>query len=143
MPNPVVHWEIVSSTKGKELQEFYATLFGWEMDTNNPFDYGLVNTQTERGINGGVGPTEGPGRVTIYAEVDDLQAYLDTAVELGGTVMMPITEIPGVVTMALFSDPDGNVTGLIKSADPEAHEAHGAQETDEIEAETPEAEAQG
>ena len=139
MPNPVVHWEIVSSTRGKELQEFYATLFGWEINTNNPFDYGVVDTQTDHGINGGVGPTQGPSRVTIYAEVDDLQAYLDTVVELGGTVVMPITEIPGAVTMALFSDPDGNITGLIQGATPEAQEA---KETEEIEAETNGAEAQ-
>lgn len=115
MPNPVTHWEIVSSAKGKELQTFYANLFGWNVDANNPFDYGLVDTQTEKGANGGIGPTEGPSRVTIYAEVDDLQAYLDKAVSLGATVMMEPTEIPGAVTMAMFADPDGNSFGLIKS----------------------------
>jgi uncharacterized protein len=116
MPNPVVHWEIVSASKGKQLQEFYANLFGWKVDTNNPMDYGLVDTETGRGANGGIGPTEGPSRVTVYAEVDDLQAYLDKAVSLGGQVLMPVTEIPGAATIALFADPDGNITGLIKSA---------------------------
>jgi uncharacterized protein len=116
VPNPVVHWEIVSATNGKQLQEFYANLFDWKVDANNPFDYGTVDTETGRGANGGIGPTTGPSRVTIYVEVDDLQAYLDKAVSLGGQVVMPITEIPGVVTMALFSDPDGQITGLIKSA---------------------------
>lgn len=120
MPNPVVHWEIVSDTHGKELQRFYADLFGWQVDTNNPFDYGLVDTQSGRGVNGGIGPTTGPTRVTIYAEVDDLQAYLDKAVSLGGQVLMPVTEIPSAVTMALFSDPAGNCTGLIKSGPPPA-----------------------
>jgi predicted enzyme related to lactoylglutathione lyase len=120
MPNPIVHWEIVSPTHGKELQTFYRDLFGWQVDTNNPFDYGLVDTLTDRGANGGIGPTTGPTRVTIYAEVDDLQAYLDKAVSLGGQVMMPVTEIPGAVTMAMFSDPAGNATGLIKSGPPPA-----------------------
>jgi predicted enzyme related to lactoylglutathione lyase len=115
MPNPVVHWEIVSADKGKELQQFYADLFGWEVKSDNPFDYGTVDTHAG-GINGGIGPTTGPTRVTIYAEVDDLQTYLDRAVGLGASVLLePHEVIPGRVTLALFADPAGNVTGLLKS----------------------------
>src|SRR5258708_33617499 len=91
MPNPVVHWEIVSNTRGEELQRFYADLFGWEVRADNPFNYGLVDRQTERGIAGGIGPTEGPSRVTIYAEVDDPQRYLDRAVSLRAAVLLPVT----------------------------------------------------
>ena len=50
MPNPVVHWEILSEDPGK-IQEFYANLFGWHVDTNNPMDYGMVDTHSEGGIN--------------------------------------------------------------------------------------------
>jgi hypothetical protein len=35
MPNPVTHFEIVGKD-GKKLQEFYASLFGWAVDANNP-----------------------------------------------------------------------------------------------------------
>jgi predicted enzyme related to lactoylglutathione lyase len=28
---------------------------------------------------------------------------------------MPVTEIPNMVTFALFSDPEGNVVGVVKS----------------------------
>jgi len=86
---------------------------------STPLDYGVVDTQIGRGINSGI-RGERPSRVTVYAEVDDLQAYLDKAARLDGTVMMPVTEIPGVVTMTLFSDPDSNITGLLKSAAPRA-----------------------
>jgi uncharacterized protein len=59
---------------------------------------------------------DGSGRrVTIYVEVPDLQAALDRAVKLGGSVVTPPTEIPGVTAIALFADPDGNVTGLVKA----------------------------
>ncbi len=50
----------------------------------------------------------------MYAQVDDPQAYLDKAVALGGKVVMGVTVIPDMVTMALFADPDGDVTGLVK-----------------------------
>jgi len=116
MPNPIVHWEIVSPERGVQLQEFYANLFGWKIKSENPFNYGLVDTQSSLGINGAVGPGEGPRRITLYAQVDDLQAYLDRAESLGATVLMPVTEISGVMTIALFCDPDGNVFGLMQSS---------------------------
>ena len=53
----------------------------------------------------------------IYVEVEDLQATLDKAESLGGKTTMPIMEIPGMVTLAHFSDPDGNVIGIVKSAE--------------------------
>ena len=52
--------------------------------------------------------------MTFYAQVDDLQAYLDKAEQLGGMTVMPPTEIPNVVTLAMFSDPEGNIIGMVK-----------------------------
>jgi predicted enzyme related to lactoylglutathione lyase len=115
MPNPVVHFEIVGKD-GKKLQDFYAQLFGWKVDANNEYNYGIVDTETPgTGIAGGIGPTmDGNARVTVYAQVPDLQASLDQAEKLGGKVIMPVTEIPGAVTMAMIADPEGNTFGLIK-----------------------------
>jgi predicted enzyme related to lactoylglutathione lyase len=48
----------------------------------------------------------------------DLQAYLDRIEQLGGKTVVPVTEIPGLVTFAQFADPEGNVVGLVKA--PEA-----------------------
>ena len=117
MPNPVVHFE-VHSQKGKESKQFFADLFDWHVDSSNPMDYGVVDTHTEgAGINGGVTQAQpgAPNMVTFYVEVDDLQAYLDKAESLGGTTVMPVTEIPNFVTLALFSEPGGNTIGLVKS----------------------------
>jgi predicted enzyme related to lactoylglutathione lyase len=113
MGKPVVHWEINTKDPAR-LHEFYAELFGWKIDANNPINYGLVDTGDKRGINGGIGPTDGENYVTFYVEVEDLQAYLDKAVKLGGKVVVPPTEIPGMVTFAMFTDPEGNRTGLVK-----------------------------
>ena len=46
MPNPVIHWEITGKDASK-LRQFYADLFGWDVNANNPMNYGLVDTQTE------------------------------------------------------------------------------------------------
>ena len=115
MPNPIVHWEL-NADDAKKAKEFYGKLFDWHLDSNNPMDYGMVDTHTERGINGGIHHSaDAPKGVTIYVEVEDLQAYLDKAVSLGGKVVMPVTVIPNMVTMAQFADPQGNVVGMVKS----------------------------
>jgi len=113
MANPVVHFEILGKD-GKALQDYYANLFGWNVNANNPMNYGIVDNQGE-GINGGIGPSDGDARLTVYIEVADLEATLAKAVELGGKVVQPITEIPGMVTLAQFADVAGNVVGIIKS----------------------------
>ncbi len=115
MGDPVVHFEIIGKDTAK-TQSFYADLFGWKIDANNPMNYGMVDNGG-KGINGGVagyGDSGDPARTTFYVEVSDLQAKLDKAESLGGKTIMPVTEIPGAVTMAMFSDPDGNVIGMTK-----------------------------
>ncbi len=114
MPNPIIHWEIQAKDRRK-MQEFYGKLFDWHVDDSNPMNYGMVDTHSEGGINGGIGEAQdGTPRVTFYAQVDDLQKYLDKAEELGGKTIMPPNEIPDTVTLAMFSDPEGNIIGLVK-----------------------------
>jgi len=52
--------------------------------------------------------------VTIYAEVDDPQKYLDLAESVGGKVVMPVTDM-GMVTYGLFTDPEGHLVGVVKA----------------------------
>jgi len=113
MGNPVVHFEI-NSQNPAALHEFYGRLFDWNIRVMPEMSYGAVDTQAG-GINGGIGPAQGPNQVTFYIEVDDLQGTL-TRIELaGGKTVVPVMEVPGVVTFAQFADPDGNVVGLVKS----------------------------
>ncbi len=83
-------------------------------------NYGLVNTGAKKGTQGGIGQVDAnmQSYVTVYAEVEDIQGHLDKAVGLGGRIVLPVTEIPNMVTYALFADPEGNVVGLVKSAAP-------------------------
>ncbi len=113
MGKPVVHFEI-SGKDAPKLQKFYSSLFDWKIDANNPMKYGMVTTGGEGGINGGIMPAQGPIGVTVYVQVDNTDTYLRKVESLGGKTVMPTTAIPGVVTFAIFTDPEGNRIGLIK-----------------------------
>ncbi len=115
MGSPIVHFEFIGKDAAK-VKEFYSQLFGWKIGDLMPDmgNYGLIDGETS-GIAGGVGQSDdGKPRSTVYAQVSDLQATLDHAVAMGGTVVMAPMEIPGSVTLALFADPDGNVVGILK-----------------------------
>ena len=113
MAHPVVHFEIIGKD-GKKLQEFYGKLFDWHIDANNPMNYGIVDTHGEGSIGGGIGQTDSQNQVTFYIQVDDPQAYLNKIEAMGGKTVVPVTEIPDMVTFAQFADPEGNVVGLVK-----------------------------
>ena len=115
MGQPVVHFEIMGKDATK-LHKFYADLFSWNVGEAMPDMgmYGMVDAASS-GLAGGIGQDpSGTARTTIYVSVPDLQATLDKAVSMGGKVVMPPMDIPGVVSLAQFSDPDGNVIGLVK-----------------------------
>ena len=52
------------------------------------------------------------GGITLYIEVEDIDAILKAVVDKGGKVMKPKFAIPNVGHIALFTDPDGNRMGL-------------------------------
>jgi predicted enzyme related to lactoylglutathione lyase len=115
MGKKVVHFEIIGKD-GKRLQDFYAKLFDWKVDANNPMSYGQVSAD-DSGLGGGIGtgqPGE-PSRVTFYVEVDDLEEYLKKAEGLGGKTIMEPTDVPGGPRLAMFTDPEGLIVGMIKA----------------------------
>ena len=116
MGNPVVHFEI-SSKNMKTVHDFYSQVFGWNVQVMPGMEgYGLADTDSGgRGINGGIGQSDQANQVTFYVEVADPQATLSKIEGMGGKTIVPVTEIPGVVTFAQFADPDGNVVGLVKA----------------------------
>jgi predicted enzyme related to lactoylglutathione lyase len=117
MGKPIVHWEIVSNGPAKDVQSFYADLFGWKMDASNELGYGLID-KSEAGLAGGVmGSTDPnlPGHVTVYVGVDDPDAVLKEIESHGGTIVLPTTEVVPGTTIALFTDPWGSLVGLSKA----------------------------
>lgn len=115
MAYPVTHFEI-NAQDAPATQKFYRDLFGWGIDTNNPDNYGMIDTKAKgTGINGGIGASRhGKSWVTFYVETDDPAATLAKAERLGGTRVMEPMDAGGNVVYALFADPEGNVIGLAK-----------------------------
>jgi predicted enzyme related to lactoylglutathione lyase len=111
MASPVVWFEVLGP-EPEQAANFYTELFGWQ---TQPIEggYTTVDTFGGGGLNGGVGKSEdGRPSTKVYVLVDDLQETLDKAGTLGGSTVVPITEM-SVVTFAQFSDPAGNVVGLL------------------------------
>ena len=113
MGAPVVRFEIMGGN-GNQLEKFYRELFGWKIDSNNPMKYGMVDTRTQGGINRGVGSSQdGGNRVSVYVQVEDLDAALAKAEKLGGKTILPPSKVPGGPKLAMFADPAGNITGIL------------------------------
>jgi uncharacterized protein len=119
MAKPIVGWFEVTGKNGPALQSFYSKLFDWKVnDAGDGSGYGLVEA-AEKGISGGIGASQdgGSGGVTFYVEVDDPAEYLRKAEKLGGSTIVPPTEIENFgLTFAFFADPEGHVVGLSKGA---------------------------
>jgi predicted enzyme related to lactoylglutathione lyase len=96
---------------------FYGAVFGWTMG-----DFGgmpVINLG-DRGIGGIMDmppgtPDEVPAYwMTIFA-VDDVGDAVAKAGELGGSVVVPPSDIPGVGRFAILTDPQGVYFGVIAS----------------------------
>jgi predicted enzyme related to lactoylglutathione lyase len=116
MPNPVT-WFEVHSKNAKSTQDFFKKMFAWKVDDKNPMKYGIVDTGSKAGIQGGIGAAMkgAPSMVTFYVEVKEIGPYLKKAVKFGGKVLMPETTIPDMVTIAMIATPEGHAIGLLKA----------------------------
>ncbi|MEJ2209362.1 MAG: hypothetical protein P8129_10035 [Anaerolineae bacterium] len=56
-----------------------------------------------------------PGSVLVYVDVEDIDAAIARARELGAPVILDKTEIPTVGWMAVFGDPGGNRIAAMES----------------------------
>ena len=113
MPNPVVHFEIGCTDRAR-TQKFFTDLFGWKIDSGPA---GAIDTGSSQGIPGHITSLghEPQHYTTFYVEVDDIQSALDKAVALGGKKLVGPVKLP-TGAFAWFSDPDGNMIGLLKKA---------------------------
>ena len=103
-------------------KSFYGELFGWsydEMETEQGGTYSMFEP-TAGGPGGGIMAKPMPEAPTAwmpYVATDDLQASVARVTELGGTVHVEPTPVPGHGEFAVIADPSGGVIGLWKTAE--------------------------
>jgi predicted enzyme related to lactoylglutathione lyase len=111
-----VNWFEVSGDDVDGLVRFYRDLFEWEPadpDGVGYFQQAPVPGGERDGNPGGIwdgGPAGGP-YATFYAEVDDVDATLDQAEQLGGKVLLTATDL-GQIRIGHLQDPSGNRVGV-------------------------------
>jgi len=117
-------WNELATRDTKKAGEFYSTVFGWTRDTQSfgPMEYTIFKNN-ERGNGGmfGITPEMGqlPPHWLVYFAVDDCDAKVKQATELGAQVMKPADDIPGVGRFAILLDPQGAAFAFIKVDNPE------------------------
>jgi uncharacterized protein len=120
-----VHFEIQADDPERAVS-FYTTLFGWTVNRWGDQPYWLLATRPddEPGINGAILPrgNERPAQgapivgMVVTIDVDDLDAALAHALELGGGMALDKMDIPNVGTLAYVFDTENNVVGLLQPA---------------------------
>jgi len=117
MASPVVQFQILSKSPD-DTARFYAGLFGWTVNTDNPLGYRQINTGSEEGIQGGIwpAPPEAQSFVQLFVAVDDVGGSVKRAEGLGAKVIIPPTALPQGDEMAVMMDPQGLSFALCKRA---------------------------
>jgi uncharacterized protein len=111
MAHPVIHAEI-RSTDPDATRSFYAELFGWTYGDGAFPGYTFVDTGVENALPTAIGPVQGGSdAVLFFVGVEDVEATLARAEELGGAIVQPAQHVPGV-TFGVFADAQGHVVGV-------------------------------
>ena len=121
MANKIVHWELMG-TDGAGLKTFYGDLFGWTLEGVPGFgDYYMTNGD-ETGVAGAIGQGNEhmPNYQCMYVEVTDINEHLAKAEAGGGTIVVPRTVVPDTVVFGMFTDPAGNLVGVVEPDTPSA-----------------------
>ena len=114
-------WCELITTDVEAAKAFYSQLFGWTMEpvtheADEGMQYNLVKVDgTEIGGILAV-PAHAPGMPPCwgaYVTVDDVDAAAGKAGELGGDVVVPLTDIPGVGRFCVIRDPQGATISMI------------------------------
>lgn len=114
-------WNELGTTDTAKAGAFYSGLFGWKPDVQQfgPMEYTIFQ-HGDRGAGGMYKMTPDmagvPSHWMIYFAVDDADATVAKATELGGTVIKPADDIPGVGRFAILKDPQGAYFAIIKTA---------------------------
>ena len=116
--NRVTHFEI-SAEKPEKVISFYEKAFNWRFEKwGGPMEYWMIMTGDEKkpGIDGGLKMRDEMGTNTVNTiDVVDIDESIENVTKNGGKITVPKMAIPGVGWIAYFTDPQGNVFGVMQS----------------------------
>jgi len=104
-------WVDLGSKDAAASRDFYAKLFGWDVEVNSDPQYGGYAIAKAGGHDAaGIGPTMSPGQPTtwsFYIGTDDAKALEQRVQAAGGKVVAPTFDVGDQGKMATFQDPSG------------------------------------
>ena len=114
MANPFVHVELMSTDVGK-AKSFYGKLFDWTLEDVPMENMTYTMIKVGEGTGGGLMKNPIPGAPSLwvaYVLVDDVKAATSKAKSLGANVMKDVTEVMGMGSFSIITDPTGAMLGL-------------------------------
>ncbi len=114
MSNPFVHVELMATDVGK-AKSFYGKLFGWKLEDMQMDNGTYTMIDVGEGTGGGMMKNPMPGAPSswlAYVAVDDLKKAVEKVKSLGGKVMKDVTEVKGMGSFVIITDPVGSMLGL-------------------------------
>jgi len=108
-------WFELMTSDVAAAKDFYVKLFGWKteespMEGGQPYTVIKIADEAVAGMMTTPPQAEGtPPMWSIYITVEDVDATAKKTQELGGTVLMPPTDIPKVGRFCVIQDPQGAV----------------------------------
>jgi predicted enzyme related to lactoylglutathione lyase len=109
-------WHDLMTTDPGAASDFYPKVLGWKSEAMEGSDYKVW--QTPKGMSGGTSQLDSdsktPSHWLAYVGTPDIEATIDKAKELGGSVVKEIQEMPSVGKYAVIADPQGALIALFE-----------------------------
>lgn len=119
-------WSELLTHDTEAAKRFYTELFGWateemdmgEMDTGDPYTLFTRGDLFAGGLfRMGEDMRDVPPHWSVCFAIDDIDAAVSRAEELGGRIDVPPMDVPTVGRYALLADPEGAVFALLQPPD--------------------------
>lgn len=113
-------WNELVTQDQKKSADFYSALLGWsrrEVDSG-PFGIYTIFQQNGKNVAGMMNPTidytrSRPPCWYAYIAVDDVDACASRVTQLGGKIIEPPGDVPGVGRVCMLADPMGATVRLM------------------------------
>jgi predicted enzyme related to lactoylglutathione lyase len=116
-------WHELMTTDAAKAARFYEELFGWktqEAPMGEMGTYRLFLNGDKQVAGSMAAPPGAASSWLVYVGSEDPDASSATIQQLGGKVLVPPTDVPGIVRFSVAVDPQGATFGVLKGLGPSA-----------------------